>query len=165
MPNDETGILVRAARNDDAEDIARIWQKGWREVHLGQVPESLVTARTPSSFLDRAVALTADTTVAVVNGAVAGFVMVEGDEVQQVYVDAVYRGTAVAAQLLSAAERRIAEEGFTGAWLAVVAANQRARRFYARVGWTDEGPFDHAAPGPDGPITVSAHCYRKQFNL
>ena len=28
-------------------------------------------------------------------------------------------------------------------WLAVVAANPRARAFYERAGWQDEGPFDH----------------------
>ncbi|MGH8894503.1 MAG: GNAT family N-acetyltransferase, partial [Actinomycetes bacterium] len=56
--------------------------------------------------------------------------------------------------LLTAAERRLREDGHGSAWLAVVGGNTRARAFYTRQGWVDEGPFTHAAPGPDGPIPV-----------
>jgi hypothetical protein len=49
--------------------------------------------------------------------------------------------------------------GHDRAWLAVAAANTRARRFYARQGWIDEGGFDYLAAGPDGPIPVPSHRY------
>lgn len=51
--------------------------------------------------------------------------------------------------------------GHRRAWLAVVPGNTRARKFYARNGWSDEGPFSHLAPGPHGLVTVPAHRYVK----
>jgi GNAT superfamily N-acetyltransferase len=125
------------------------------------VPEALVAVRTPESFRSRAAQRIGDTVVATVGGDVAGFVMVVGDEVEQVYVSAGHRGTGVAKLLLAEAERLVAAGGHGRAWLAVVAGNARARRFYERAGWTDEGPFEYAASVGDGTIAVPAHRYVK----
>jgi ribosomal protein S18 acetylase RimI-like enzyme len=156
---------LRPARPEDARAVAEIWRVGWRDGQLGHVPDELLVARTDASFGERAPARIADpatdTVVAVVDGAVAGFVMVVGDEVEQVYVAPAHRGTAVAPTLLAEAERLVRAGGHERAWLAVVAGNARARRFYERNGWRDEGPFDHMAEGPDGPIRVPAHRYAK----
>ncbi len=65
--------------------------------------------------------------------------MVVGDEVEQVYVGATARGTGLAATLLSEAEAQVAATGHDTAWLAVATGNARARRFYERCGWVDEG--------------------------
>ena len=65
--------------------------------------------------------------------------MVVGDEVEQVYVGATARGTGLAATLLSEAEAQVAAAGHDTAWLAVATGNARARRFYERCGWVDEG--------------------------
>jgi ribosomal protein S18 acetylase RimI-like enzyme len=92
---------------------------------------------------------------------VAGFIMVVRDEVEQVYVAAQHRGSGVAQRLLAAAERQVAENGFTEAWLAVVASNARARAFYARAGWLDRGPILYQASTEAGPISVPAHRYTK----
>jgi GNAT superfamily N-acetyltransferase len=119
----------------------------------------VVAVRTEESFGVRALERLADTTVAVVDGVVAGFVMVLGDEVEQVYVAADHRGSGVAGVLLAEAERVVALGGFSLAWLAVVAGNVRARRFYARCGWVDEGLFEHHAAGA---VVVPAHRYVKR---
>jgi ribosomal protein S18 acetylase RimI-like enzyme len=126
------------------------------------VPDELLAVRTEESFGTRAAERIGDTTVAEAAGVVAGFVMVVGDEVEQVYVDRAHRGAGVAGALLDEAERRVRSGGHAVAWLAVVASNERARRFYTRSGWQDEGLFDHHAPGPDGPIEVPAHRYTKR---
>ncbi|MFC4942191.1 hypothetical protein [Pseudonocardia sp. GCM10023141] len=42
-----------------------------------------------------------------------------------------------------------------------MAGNARARRFYERNGWSDEGLFDHTAPSASGPVSVPAHRYVK----
>jgi GNAT superfamily N-acetyltransferase len=157
----ETAVTLRPARPEHAPAIAAIWRLGWRDGHLGHVPDELVAVRTPESFATRAAAHVGVTVVALVREAVAGFVMVVGDEIEQVYVAAAHRGSGVARALLTAAEERVRANGHERAWLAVVAGNTRARRFYERSGWTDEGPFDHHAPGPSGPITVPAHRYAK----
>ena len=155
-------LTLRPATEDDASAVAAIWHRGWQDAHLGHVPDELLAARTEASFHQRTPERLADTTVAVSDGVVAGFVMVVGDEVEQVYVDAAHRGSGVATTLLTEAERRVAANGHDEAWLAVVAGNARARRFYEREGWTDSGPFEHLAEGPAGPIAVPAHRYVKR---
>jgi ribosomal protein S18 acetylase RimI-like enzyme len=154
-------VMLRAAQTEDARDIAEIWHLGWQDGHLGFVPQELVDARTEASFRTRASERISDTTVATVDGAVVGFVMVVDDEVEQVYVAAAYRGTGVAKVLLGEAERRIRASGHRKAWLAVVAGNGRARAFYKRAGWVDEGPFDYAAAAEDGAIAVLCRRYTK----
>jgi GNAT superfamily N-acetyltransferase len=141
--------------------VAEIWASGWRDGHEGFVPEELVRVRTEESFRARAADRVADTTVADVDGEVAGFVMVVGDEVEQVYVSAGHRGTGVAGLLMAEAERQVRANGHARAWLAVVAGNARARAFYERAGGRDEGAFDYAAAGPDGPIAVPCRRYAK----
>jgi NAD(P)-dependent dehydrogenase (short-subunit alcohol dehydrogenase family)/ribosomal protein S18 acetylase RimI-like enzyme len=157
-------ILLRPGTVDDAPRVAGIWYAGWLDGHLGGVPEELVAVRTSASFRKRAAERVSDTTVATVAGSVAGFIMVVGDEVEQVYVAAEHRGSGVAQRLLSAAERLVADNGFEEAWLAVVASNRRARAFYSREGWTDHGPFDYQAYGEAGPIKVPAHRYTKRVS-
>ena len=154
-------VTLRPAVPSDAPAIAEIWHSGWRDGHLGNVPDELLAIRTPESFHERATACLAATTVADHDGTVAGFIMVTGDEVEQVYVDARHRGSGVAGALLAAAESQVASHGHRQAWLAVVAGNTRARRFYERSGWRDEGPFEHAAPAPGGTVAVPAHRYVK----
>lgn len=150
-------LEIRPGRADDAEAVAEIWRVGWRDGHLGNVPDELVALRTPESFSTRAAQRVGDTTVATVDGVVAGFVMVVGDEVEQVYVSGAHRGSGVAATLLSAAERLVAAGGHPRAWLAVAPGNARARRFYERQGWADEGLFDYGAAG----MSVPCHRYVK----
>jgi ribosomal protein S18 acetylase RimI-like enzyme len=132
-------VHLRPAHDEDAPAVAEIWQLGWHDGHLGFVPQELVDVRTEASFRRRAAERVHDTTVATVQGAVAGFVMVVGDEVEQVCVSAAHRGSGVAAALIREAERQVAANGHEKAWLAVVAGNTRARAFYERSGWVDEG--------------------------
>jgi GNAT superfamily N-acetyltransferase len=154
-------VTLRTARAEDASDIAEIWHLGWQDGHLGFVPQELVDVRTEDSFRRRASERILDTTVATVDGAVVGFVMVVNDEVEQVYVSAAYRGTGAAALLIGEAERQVRANGHRKAWLAVVAGNARARAFYERAGWVDEGPFDYGAAAEDGPIAVPCRRYTK----
>jgi len=154
-------VTIRAAGPEDADDVAEIWRLGWRDGHLGFVPQELIEARTEESFRSRASERVGDTTVATADGAVAGFVMVVDDEVEQVYVATPHRGTGVAAALMDEAERQVRANGHNRAWLAVVAGNARGRAFYERAGWRDEGPFDYSAAADDGSITVPCHRYTK----
>jgi putative acetyltransferase len=141
--------LLRPARADDMPVVADLWHRGWHDAHPGHVPEGLTAARTLAAFHERAAGRVADTTVAVVDGEVAGFVMVVGDEVEQVYVDSPHRGSGLAGLLLDEAERQVAAGGHDEAWLAVVVGNARARRFYQTRGWSDGGdlPYEVTAGG------------------
>jgi GNAT superfamily N-acetyltransferase len=154
-----TPVRLRPARPADAAAVAVIWEQGWRDGHLGNVPDELVAVRTPESFRTRAADRVGDTTVADLGGEVAGFVMVVENEVEQVYVARAHRGAGVAGALLAEAERLVAAGGHDRAWLAVAAGNARARRFYERCGWTDDGPFGYRATYPGGTVTVPCHRY------
>jgi ribosomal protein S18 acetylase RimI-like enzyme len=141
-----TEPVLRPATADDVDAIATLFHRGWHDVHPGRVPDGLTARRTPEAFLDRVrqrVAETDDTTVADVGGTVAGFIIVDRDEAEQVYVDRAFRGSGVAALLLAEAERQIAEAGYAVAWLVVVRGNDRAQAFYAKQGWVDEGDHDY----------------------
>jgi GNAT superfamily N-acetyltransferase len=156
--------VIRPAEPGDAAAVAEIWRSGWRDGHLGLVPDALVAVRTDESFRARAADRVGDTTVAVVDGEVAGFIMVVGDEAEQVYVSAAHRGRGVADALLAEAERQVRENGHGLAWLAVVEGNGRARAFYERMGWRDEGGFRYEAAVEDGS-TVTVPCRRYVKNV
>jgi GNAT superfamily N-acetyltransferase len=155
--------VLRPATDADVDAISGIWHRGWRDAHLGHVPDSLHRHRRLADFRALVPARVGRTTVATTGLGVVGFVTVHDDEVEQLYVDAPARGTGVAAALLAEAERAIGAR-FELAWLAVVAGNLRARRFYERNGWSDGGPFDYAAPTPAGTtVAVPARRYQKRL--
>lgn len=138
--------ILRPATAGDAEAVAGVFHEGWHDVHPGRVPDGLTERRTPEAFLDRVtrrIAETDETTVAEVDSTIAGFIMVAGDEAEQVYVGRAFRGTTVATLLLTEAERQIAAAGHDAAFLVVVRGNDRAQAFYARQGWVDEGDIDY----------------------
>lgn len=144
-----TTPTLRPATDRDAAAVADLWHRGWHDAHPGHVPDGLTAARTLESFHERAPLRVADTTVAELAGEVVGFVMVVGDEVEQVFVAAAHRGSGVAGLLLDEAERQVAAGGHAEAWLSVVAGNARARRFYTGRGWSDGGdlPYEVTAGG------------------
>jgi GNAT superfamily N-acetyltransferase len=158
----DRNLSLRQGRSEDAGAVAELWRLGWRDGHLRFVPQELIEARTDESFRARAAERIGEMTVAVVDGEIAGFVLVDDDEVEQVYVAATHRGTGVADALLGEAERQVCANGHIKAWLAVVAGNARARAFYERAGWQDEGPFEYSAAAEDGPIGVPCQRYVKQ---
>jgi Acetyltransferase (GNAT) domain len=104
---DAPNASLRRANPEDASDIAEIWSLGWRDGHLGFVPQELVEARTEESFRARAAERATEITVAVVDGTIAGFVIVVADEIEQVYVAMPYRGTGVADVLMREAEQQV----------------------------------------------------------
>lgn len=129
--------------------VADIWHRAWHVAHPGHVPAGLTAGRTLEAFRERTPPRVGDTTVAEVDGRLVGFTMVDGDEVEQVFVDPDRHGSGVAAELLAAAEAQVAAGGYDVAWLAVVVGNARARRFYEKHGWVDVAdlPYEVTALG------------------
>lgn len=150
---------IRKARRDDVDVIARIWHSAWEDGHLGHVPPGLLPYRTAEHFVWRTRERLGDIWVAQSRDGIAGFVIVKADELAQLFVDRPARGTGVAAMLLRRGEAEIRAAGYQRAWLAVVAGNQRARSFYARLGWRDAGEFVYQADTVAGPFPVPCHRY------
>ena len=159
---DPATAALRPAAAGDTEAIASLWHQGWADGHLGHVPQALIEHRRREDFLRRVPPRLQATTVATRDGLLAGFVMLHGDEVEQLYVAAAARGGGVADVLMRHAERTIAARSRV-AWLAVAAGNARARRFYERSGWRDAGPIDYAAEVTGGTLVVPCRRYEKRL--
>src|SRR5215204_7116768 len=129
-------VTLRRALPQDAPTIAEIWHLGWRDGHLGFVSQELIEARYEHSFRTRAAKRVNDTTLAVVKGQIAGFVMVVDNEVEQLYVSALHCGEGVADMLMADAQRRIKDGGYSSAWLAVLVGNGEARGSTQGLGWS-----------------------------
>jgi GNAT superfamily N-acetyltransferase len=153
---------LRAAAPEDSEAIAELWHSGWRDGHIGNVPDAILPHRHLEDFRRRVAPRIPDSTVATIDGEIVGFVTVIEDEVEQVYVAAAARGTGVADALLRHGEQVVARR-FGVAWLSVVAGNARARRFYERSGWHDAGPIEYRAEIAGGSIPVTCRRYEKDI--
>jgi GNAT superfamily N-acetyltransferase len=68
-------------------------------------------------------------------GVAAGFYIVKGDELYQLYVSARSRGSGVAAALIADAEAQRSASRVRTAWVACAIGNERAARFYQKHGW------------------------------
>lgn len=157
-------LRVRDMIQADVEQVAAIWYEGWRDGHVGHVADELVAIRTLDAFRSRTGRRVDETRVATVDGVVAGFTMVIGDEIEQVYVAADHRGAGVSSALMTDAEAALRAAGVETAWLAVVAGNARARRFYEKQGWVDAGAVNYdAATGDGGTVVVPSHRYEKSL--
>ena len=157
---------IRPAGDADMAAVADLWHEGWHAGHAGHVPDGLTAARTVAAFHERTPSRVADTTVAVdASGQLAGFVMVVGDEVEQVFVGPAARGSGVARVLLTEAERQVAAGGSSEAWLAVVAGNARARRFYEKCGWVDGGELPYEVTAGGRTWTSPCRRYTKGLSL
>ena len=158
--------ILRPASDTDVDRIAEVWHEGWHDGHAGNVPDGLTAARTLPAFTERVrhrVTDTDETTVAEVDGEVAGFLMVERDEVEQLFVARGHRGSGLATTLLREGERQVAEQGYAVAWLAVVTGNTRARRFYEREGWADAGDLPYVVEA--GGEQFVSPCRRYEIAL
>jgi GNAT superfamily N-acetyltransferase len=158
-PGVAAACTLRKAVPGDVDAVTTIWHTGWRDGHIGHVPAELVPHRTEPQFRTRAQARLDSMWVAESDHGVVGFVTVKGDELEHLYVERSARGTGIAAMLIRKGEAEIASAGHARAWLAVVAGNQRARAFYARLGWRDAGPFTYMAETGAGAFPVPSHRY------
>ncbi|MFY0646822.1 GNAT family N-acetyltransferase [Sulfitobacter geojensis] len=151
-------MQFRAAEDGDTVALAHMWHKGWHEGHAAHVPAALVALRTVAEFEGRTASHLAQTTVMELDGQIAGFHMLEGDEIYQFYVGAGFRGTGAAKTLMRHAEAALAGRL---AWLACAVGNARAARFYEKSGWQQAATFDYHVETASGPMTVSCWRYEK----
>lgn len=157
-------VTIRPGASADAATVADIWHEGWHAAHPGHVPDGLTARRTLAAFHERASQRVADTTVAEVDGRVLGFVMVVGDEVEQVYVGRDARGSGLAGVLLAEAERQVEAAGHEVAWLAVATGNARARAFYAKHGWSDAGDLAYEVEALGERFVSPCRRYEKRVS-
>jgi GNAT superfamily N-acetyltransferase len=156
---------LRPFQSDDRAAVVRLWHDAWHDGHGSVLPAHVVGERTLESFERRLGPLEAGCIVADLDGRILGFAVIEGNEIDQLYVAADARGTGLAASLLSAAEEELARRGIDDAAIQCSAGNDRAHRFYARAGWRDSGVRPAPIWTPDGRHeTHPTHLFVKQLS-
>jgi ribosomal protein S18 acetylase RimI-like enzyme len=148
-----TDVLIRPARAEDAADIALVHVESWQAAYRGLLPQDYLDALDPAQRSevwhqrlsqpgDRSHVLVAET-----DAGVSGFVSIgpsrdnDADaqrtgEVFAIYVHPDAWGTGAGRALMAATVEQLATSEFRDATLWVLDTNSRARRFYAKAGWT-----------------------------
>ncbi len=149
LANPVRTMLVRAAKEPDIGELARIWYEGWHEAHAHILPAELTQLRTlVATLLDRPV----------------GFCILKGDdELYQLYVSSQSRSSGVATALIADAEARFSERGVETAWLACAIGNERAARFYEKCGWRRMGTMINPTETSQGPFPLEVWRYEKSL--
>ena len=144
-------MRVRAARARDAGPIAQIhvraWQLAYRDMLPARVLDALSVERREVVWAER-IAANATILVADVEGSVAGWLSLgpsrDADatscdgEVYGLYVEPDSWSQGVGTALWTEAKKTLSALGYRVAKLWVLEANDRARRFYERQGFTPE---------------------------
>ena len=135
-------VILRSATVADTDAVAAVWHDAWHDGHGELVSPGWRRHRSPENFRLRAPALIPHMIVAVDEGAddsgqdiICGFVTTEDNAVEDLFVAATHRGTGTAARLLREAENRLSAAGMKTACLQCTQGNDRAQRFYEKMGW------------------------------
>ena len=126
---------MRNATEDDAEEIAQLWHQGWRDGHLGLVPDALVAARSLPSFQKRTGWHLEKIRLAVEGDVIGGMMILGAASIEHFYVAPHARGSSVAGLMMAEVEARLRKNGTETAHLACAIGNDRAARFYQKSGW------------------------------
>lgn len=152
-------MQITNARPQDAPKIAQLWHAGWHVAHAAVVPGALTILRTPAEFAARTEAHLHQTRIATIDGEMAGFFMLDDDEVYQFYVASEFQGTGFAEELMAVAERTL---GPGLKWLACSVGNTRAARFYEKCGWVQAGTIPYDVETAEGSLVVTVWRYEKR---
>jgi GNAT superfamily N-acetyltransferase len=139
----------------DFEAVAAVHVRSIQASYAGLMPDDRLTALDPAVFAGRRRATHGlpgrHTLVAERDGRIVGLASFGPDrddatlgELYSIYVDPDVWGTGTGRRLFAEARRILAGEGYPEIRLWVLAANERARRFYRRAGMTTDGvPVTH----------------------
>jgi GNAT superfamily N-acetyltransferase len=146
--------VIRRARASDIGEVATLYHSVWHETQAPFMPPVEIAHRSLEFFVNRMTGLLASTLVTQQNGTIAAFSAWRGNLLGQLFVATGHRGTGIAPTLLTAAEIEMAKEGTIKAELHCVVGNERARRFYERMGWTSQGTIMEYVAGEHTQIEV-----------
>ena len=161
-------VILRPATAEDTDEVASVWHDAWHDGHGELVSPPWRRMRTPENFRMRAPALIPHMTVAVDEDAgpdgtdvICGFVTIEENAIEDLFVAATHRGTGIAARLLRAGEIQLAENGVTVAQLQCTQGNDRAQRFYEKMGWRAIRPDVQEIDTPEGRQSLAIWIMEK----
>lgn len=147
---------IRMPQVEDADALGRVHVRAWQAAYVGGLmPDEYLDSLSETdrasmwrSSLESPPQARRTRLVATVDDEVVGFALVgpsgesPNDDVGELYainVDPDHWGTGAGAALIDAAVDALRASGFASAVLWVHPDNRRARSFYARRGWIDDG--------------------------
>lgn len=161
--------VVRRARVDDADAIGRVHVTSWQAAYAGALPEDILAGLSIEDrqrrWRERLADLPPSVHVLVVtdDGTLAGFACVSASrdedatastgELQSIYLDPEHWGRGLGWALHEEALARLRQDGYRRATLWVLDGNGRARRFYARAGWSVDGATKADSLAGSPPVT------------
>lgn len=140
-----------------------MWRDVWTVSHAPLMPEELIRLRTLESFRDRLAHMIGDVRVIGPRGAPIGFCAIKGDELYQMFVSSTAQGTGAAAVLMADGEARLKANGVKTIWLSCAMGNDRAARFYEKLGWRRVGVLPIEVETSAGPFALETWRYEKDL--
>lgn len=140
--------LRMLADSDTAEAVSAVYEASWRAAYRGIVPQPFLDAVPEGQWCPSLRAEGRETLLLLDGGRIIGTASFGAardsalpcrGELISLYLLPEYFGRGLGGRLLDAALDRLRAQGFTGVLLWVLAQNSRARRFYARHGFTPDG--------------------------
>lgn len=149
-------MRIRSALPADAQELALLGKRLWRETYEGLIPSLDLEHFLAATFgISQQAAELADPTgrtlVLAEGGRLMGYAWLRAKapeievpvdtplEVARFYVDRTLHGTGAAQALMAAVLAHASMAGHDGVWLQVWDQNLRAIRFYAKAGFIDAG--------------------------
>lgn len=143
-------ILIRPATFDDLPDVAEIHVASWRYAYAGIVPQTFLDSLDVSNRLKNWIENfegkakeDSSLCLAFIDGKPVGFIsygrgrdagMEHHGEIYAAYLISEAQGKAVGYKMFQTAKEKLIEDGFTDAYLWVLADNTRAMKAYQRWG-------------------------------
>lgn len=117
--------------------------------------------RTDQSFHDRMASFGDQVRCTGPLGAPTGLCVVRDDELHQIFTSPAARGTGAAQALIADAEARVRNAGQAKIWLDAAIGNDRARRFYEKMGWRMRGEEIVDLFTQNGPLPTRLWVFEK----
>lgn len=148
---------IRPATLADTDGLGLAHVRSWQSAYRGKMPQDYLDGLDPAVRAETWRRILAETEpsrggvlAAVADGGITGFASFgpsrdhdtdprRTGEVFAIYVDPDAWGTGTGRRLIASAAAELARLGYTDAILWVLDTNDRARRFYALAGWTEDG--------------------------
>jgi ribosomal protein S18 acetylase RimI-like enzyme len=142
----EAVITIRNAREGDAEGIAAVHDASWRDAYRGIIPgrelERMIARRGPC-WWDSAIIRGSRLLVLDFDETIGGYAsygrnrvpsLQYGGEIFELYIAPEFQGLGFGTRLFEVARRDLAEYGYPSFLVWALADNERAVRFYLKLG-------------------------------
>ena len=136
---------IRLAQRDEADAVAQVWLRS-RAASVPAIPPPVHADDEVREWFRLVVLPTREVWVVEVEGTIVATLVLDGADIDQLYVDPEHTGRGIGGELVSTAKRCRPD----GLALWTFASNQGARRFYERHGFAltggTEGDNEEGAP-------------------